>query len=182
MSDWTCSECGTENFGSRKECRGISCYNWRPRNAAPPPAVKRGDWKCSQCGGHQFASRMKCRDCGCPKSKIPKVRSASHSIPAPIRPGDWICSACSTHQFAKNTQCRDCGGSKPVREDSEGNELDDPCIICYERVRNAGLMHVERADTAHMCSCFECAQTLKQNKSKCPMCRQSISSVIKIFR
>lgn len=64
------------------------------------------------------------------------------------------------------------------------------CIICTERDRNAAF-----TKCGHLCMCFECAETFrspptpeqsrrrrgKKTKNLCPICRQQIDSVLKIY-
>ncbi|KAK3095851.1 hypothetical protein FSP39_020003 [Pinctada imbricata] len=58
--------------------------------------------------------------------------------------------------------------------DNEANE----CTVCYERAVNAVLY-----TCGHMCMCYECAIVVKNNKGAlCPICRQHIKDVIKIYR
>lgn len=52
------------------------------------------------------------------------------------------------------------------------------CTVCYERAVNAVLY-----TCGHMCMCFECAIVVKNHKSAlCPICRQEIKDVIKIYK
>lgn len=58
--------------------------------------------------------------------------------------------------------------------DNESNE----CNVCYERSINCVLY-----TCGHMCMCFECAMAVKKDRGAlCPICRQHIKDVIKIFR
>ncbi|KAK3599445.1 hypothetical protein CHS0354_036461 [Potamilus streckersoni] len=58
--------------------------------------------------------------------------------------------------------------------DNEYNE----CNVCYERPVNAVLY-----TCGHLCMCYECAIMVKQERgSLCPICRQEIRDVIKIYR
>lgn len=60
--------------------------------------------------------------------------------------------------------------------DNESNESE--CNVCYERPVNAVLY-----TCGHMCMCFECAQTVRKERSAlCPICRQEIKDVIKIYK
>ena len=58
-----------------------------------------------------------------------------------------------------------------------GNESNE-CNVCYERPVNSVLY-----TCGHMCMCFECAQAVRKEKTAlCPICRQEIKDVIKIYR
>lgn len=50
------------------------------------------------------------------------------------------------------------------------------CVICLEASRNASLIHGE---TAHLCCCLDCAKVLKGKP--CPMCRETVETVLKTF-
>lgn len=75
---------------------------------------------------------------------------------------------------------------QPVSMPATPSSINDPvsdndtneCHVCYERPVNAVLY-----TCGHMCMCFECAQAVKQLKTAlCPICRQEIKDVIKIYR
>lgn len=51
------------------------------------------------------------------------------------------------------------------------------CKVCWERVINCVLY-----TCGHMCLCFECAMTIRSAKGLCPICRQAIVDVIKIYK
>lgn len=72
-----------------------------------------------------------------------------------------------------STPCTPSSINDPIA-DNESNE----CNVCYERPVNAVLY-----TCGHMCMCFECAQAVRQERSAlCPICRQEIKDVIKIYR
>lgn len=62
--------------------------------------------------------------------------------------------------------------------DSGDPEVRDECTVCYERQVNAALY-----TCGHLCMCFECAIQVKQRKGGlCPICRQEIKDVIRIYK
>ena len=76
----------------------------------------------------------------------------------------------------------DVDGDPSAREESlsssgeirENNE----CSICWERVPDCALY-----TCGHMCMCYDCALALKESKdAQCPICRQPIRDIIKIYR
>jgi hypothetical protein len=161
---WICSKCRLDNNYSRIKCRNPRCDGQQPKSSTK--LKRKGDWEC--CGETQFASRNKCRRCNKDKASTePIAKTVS------FRHGDWLCTKCDDHQFASRTQCRKCGTSRPVREDSDGEEI-NPCIICYERERNVAFLH---GDEGHFICCKECAQTCET----CPMCRKPVKKIIKIY-
>ena len=57
--------------------------------------------------------------------------------------------------------------------ENENNE----CTVCYEREVNSVLYKC-----GHVCMCFECAIHVKEKGALCPICRQTIFDVIKIYK
>ena len=58
------------------------------------------------------------------------------------------------------------------------SEERDECTVCYERAVNAALY-----TCGHLCMCYECAIQVKSRKGGlCPICRQEIKDVIKIYK
>jgi len=179
LKSWKCNKCYISNDISERECRGRSCSEWRPRHLIPK---RKGDWEC--CGETQFASRNKCRKCEKDKSDQTRVQKLKEQYMAngwpnnnrivTFRPGDWMCVKCNDHQFADRTQCRKCGSSRPVKEDADGNDIGNPCVICFAKERNVAFIH---DDTGHFVCCKECASKC----DTCPMCRQKIDKTINIY-
>ncbi|XP_043932683.1 protein Mdm4 [Protopterus annectens] len=66
----------------------------------------------------------------------------------------------------------------PAALPESNKELLKPCCVCHRRPRNGNIIH---GKTAHLVTCFFCARMLQKSKSPCPMCRQKINLVIKIF-
>ena len=54
----------------------------------------------------------------------------------------------------------------------------DLCVICLTQPRNASLVH---GRTGHQVCCIGCAEKLKENKKKCPVCRKKIKLIVKNF-
>ena len=63
-------------------------------------------------------------------------------------------------------------------KDSESAFSPDLCVICLTQPRNASLVH---GRTGHQVCCIGCAEKLKENKKKCPVCRRKIKLVVKNF-
>ncbi|XP_067656898.1 protein neuralized-like isoform X1 [Haliotis asinina] len=64
------------------------------------------------------------------------------------------------------------GDNQPVFDDTS------ECTVCYERQVNCVLY-----TCGHMCMCYECAIAVRKDKGGlCPICRQQIKDVIKIYR
>lgn len=82
--------------------------------------------------------------------------------------------ACS---FPDSTQSSEASSSNS----SIGSAATGPetlCQLCLTRNRCAALVH---GRTAHMVSCYPCAKKLENRRKPCPVCRRTISKVIKIF-
>ena len=52
------------------------------------------------------------------------------------------------------------------------------CLICMENPTDATLVH---GDTAHVCCCLGCAQSLRALEQNCPMCRKPIEAVLRLY-
>lgn len=52
------------------------------------------------------------------------------------------------------------------------------CIICFDRVKNASIIH---GCTGHQACCYRCAKKLKRLNKPCPMCRRPIQKIIRNF-
>jgi hypothetical protein len=59
--------------------------------------------------------------------------------------------------------------------DMSGNSEND-CAICMDLIRNSVLRPCN-----HMITCFECSMLLLNRNDNCPVCRNRIEDVIKIF-
>lgn len=65
----------------------------------------------------------------------------------------------------------------PTHDPQADNECNE-CTVCCERAVNS-VMYT----CGHMCMCYECAVAVKEQKGGlCPICRQPIQDVIKIYR
>jgi len=53
------------------------------------------------------------------------------------------------------------------------------CIICDVNPRYMAYIHND--NTSHLLSCYDCAKKLKHNNNGCPICRQSIKSIVKVY-
>lgn len=63
-------------------------------------------------------------------------------------------------------------------ENSASGFTPDLCIICLTQPRNASIVH---GRTGHLVCCIGCAERLKEEKKKCPVCRKKIKLVVKNF-
>ena len=173
--DWDCANCHTVNFKSRTECKQCGSKPGAAVAPAAEAAMRPGDWRCALCDSHNFASRDVCKFCqGAKGGRVEKSGDSGKAKLVLFRKGDWLCPGCEDHQFAANTSCRKCGKSRPAAAGEEGADGSE-CIICFENVKTAGLLH---GDDVHVCCCKECAGVLKQ----CPLCRAPIDRVLNVYQ
>ena len=71
-----------------------------------------------------------------------------------------------------------------VEDDDGEKEIDAQntvtCVICLDAPSNATLVHF-RTQVGHRCCCTRCANELRRQGHDCPLCRQNIDAVIKVF-
>ena len=60
---------------------------------------------------------------------------------------------------------------RPADSDDIGTE----CVICMSEPRDTTLLPCR-----HMCLCHECAQMLRTQTNKCPICRTQVKSLLEI--
>ncbi|MQM17264.1 hypothetical protein Taro_050232 [Colocasia esculenta] len=76
-SDWTCPNCGNNNFSFRTVCNMRKCNTPRPGSQASKlddsksakPKMPEGSWKCEKCNNINYPFRTKCnrQNCGAEK-------------------------------------------------------------------------------------------------------------------
>ncbi|XP_069755350.1 E3 ubiquitin-protein ligase NEURL3-like [Narcine bancroftii] len=62
-------------------------------------------------------------------------------------------------------------------QSSRSLEGEEECIVCFSLQVDSVLYKC-----GHMCTCYGCGQKLLSKKCSCPICRQPIKEIIKIFR
>ena len=62
--------------------------------------------------------------------------------------------------------------------DQHRSALENKCVICLDKPRDASLIH---GHTAHLVCCYECAIIQKATSNSCPVCRRRIQHVVKNF-
>ncbi|KAJ8013984.1 hypothetical protein DPEC_G00035520 [Dallia pectoralis] len=69
--------------------------------------------------------------------------------------------------------------SSPISSTSESSDFpwSDECTICYENVVDTVLYAC-----GHMCLCYTCGLKLKMTNACCPICRRTITDIIKTYR
>lgn len=129
------------------------------------------DWYCKTCNFKIYGHKNKCSKCG--EYRKDGKRS---------RPGDWTCKGCGFLLFADKEKCWKCNMDRhgnyltEKKEEKEGDG--DKCIICVLNEKNAVFLHGE---SGHQVCCFGCASRVKNQDGKCPLCRERIDKVVRIY-
>lgn len=122
------------------------------------------DWICGGCKKVNWARRYKCFLCNNPKTDEQMN-------------DDWKCNKCNDYQFARNVRCRTCHSHKK-HNDRHADVMvvppGDECIVCIAEKRDCIVVHGE---TGHRVMCMTCSTRVV----KCPICRMTITSRIKVF-
>ena len=60
-------------------------------------------------------------------------------------------------------------------EGKQDNEEEDSkeCVVCYTELSNTAVLPCR-----HLCLCAKCAQIVRMQTSKCPICRTSVQTFI----
>jgi len=105
--NWTCKECGNENWPRRTTCN---------RCKAPGP------WTCPACSNKNFQGRDFCnrKRCNQPRPGLQPMMMPGMMMPQPMMspmmmqaggsnpPGSWQCSKCQNINWPKRTTCKKC--------------------------------------------------------------------------
>ena len=62
-----------------------------------------------------------------------------------------------------------------VQHEKEEDMEERLCVICLNKDRDTTVLPCR-----HMCMCHECAQELRKQTSKCPICRNHVESLLHI--
>ncbi|KAL8241686.1 hypothetical protein R6Q59_011988 [Mikania micrantha] len=91
-NDWTCPNCGNNNFSFRTVCNMRKCNTPKPGPQAGKPSnsfksdTPDGSWKCNQCNNINYPFRTKCnrQNCGAEKptdsQKSPSEEAAEENV------------------------------------------------------------------------------------------------------
>lgn len=138
-------------------------------------------WNCVSCNYHNKNTREVCFRC----QTVKQTRN----------PGDWNCLMCDRILSVNLDRCLQCnmtrdGVSIPEYDNNSSNLNEeeitteptmssDPssqlCIICLTNQKNSIFLH---GSTAHQGACYECATRCN---NVCPLCRQRIDRVVKLY-
>ena len=66
-------------------------------------------------------------------------------------------------------------GKRPDAVISAEDAEERLCVICLVNPRDTTVLPCR-----HMCMCYECAQELRKQSSKCPICRNHVESLLHI--
>lgn len=68
-----------------------------------------------------------------------------------------------------------CLQGRPTPVQTAEQEEERLCVICLVNDRDTTVLPCR-----HMCMCHECAQELRKQTSKCPICREHVESLLYI--
>ena len=93
---------------------------------------------------------------------------------------DYVLLQREYRKAKENGQCKNNDEKRDENDDTDKVEFneDDMCVICWEKSRDASIIH---NDTAHIVCCIDCAKLLKRRGDSCPICRKSIDHVVKNY-
>ena len=96
-----------------------------------------------------------------------------------------ICS-CGYQNFPDNQNCRRCGKeflenthpkpTPPRRRMVKKKEIE--CVVCLSQTATHILIH---GTSAHQGFCEGCAETLYHNNEVCPLCREDIEEMVRLY-
>ena len=61
---------------------------------------------------------------------------------------------------------------------SKKEKQDNLCVICHLNPKDSGFYHYE---TVHFSCCYLCALQVMEIDGKCPICREDILEVVKVY-
>ncbi len=161
VGDWNCPQCNGLIFARNNHCRKCNV----DKTGNPVSNKRAGDWNCPQCNGLIFARNNHCRKCNVDKTGNPVSNK---------RAGDWNCPNCAVMIFASKDRCFKCNFQKADLYLT----TDTLCVICQDRPRSATFIH---DDDAHFVTCYPCGLQIFESTRECPLCRKSITHVIKTY-
>eukprot|EP01006_Ploeotia_vitrea_P012884 TRINITY_DN33957_c0_g1_i1.p1 TRINITY_DN33957_c0_g1~~TRINITY_DN33957_c0_g1_i1.p1 ORF type:complete len:277 (-),score=2.94 TRINITY_DN33957_c0_g1_i1:201-995(-) len=105
----------------------------------------------------------------------------AHNAPPPQAAGGWMRSPPQNPSYQSGVAVHRPAHAQPQTQSSAAptsaaQDEGDECCICMTAPKEAVLV-----PCGHICACVECANQL-QRTSRCPICRQSITQVIKGYR
>ena len=80
---------------------------------------------------------------------------------------------CDRSPMSAKGTASESGGSYGGQEDLNGTD----CVICLSEARDTTVLPCR-----HLCLCSRCAEVLRANSRRCPICRQPVSSMLQIDR
>ena len=137
----------------------------------PPPLIPVPSSQSTVPGKH-FSAGTRART----QSHAPRRSLPSTPPPVPVRRS--LGNIRETTTSALPTVVPPVGSSVADETGRTGDGPSNECVVCLERAPDSVLY-----TCGHMCMCHACACDVVQNRGAlCPICRQAIRDVIKIFR
>ena len=96
---------------------------------------------------------------------------------------NWNCKGCNFRIYGHKTECIKCNLDRHgnlIDVSDKVDEVDDDklCIICMMQPKNSIFLH---GTDAHNSCCYACASKIMDTTKNCPICRQKIEKIIKIY-
>lgn len=175
--DWNCPKCNYRIFGRKQYCS--KCNIDRDGDKKPP---RFGDWICNGCGGNIFARKDKCR-CGVTKegSKTmpPYQKKEKRKRKKRDRPTDGQPESKKIKDGYANDFNQSSSTTTTTTTTTEEEREEKICCICLDNPIEMGFLH---GDTIHNVCCGGCAsQIFFGDKKECPLCREPITKLIKVY-
>jgi len=179
---WACPQCNLKNHPMSRQCARcwIERHEWLPhlKRLSSEPAVVLSSItrNLSDLPSLQKSSSLPVA----PTIENPSSSTSSFSLQTVTRipqPASHITSTSTSSQVNhQGTETK--RTERTETKDCESAFSPDLCVICLTQPRNASLVH---GRTGHQVCCIGCAEKLKENKKKCPVCRKKIKLVVKNF-
>lgn len=167
--DWTCKRCNQTIFAKKN-----ICYKCNLDRAGNTTVRRTGDWICTGCNKLIFSSKDKCFKCNVDRNGNTTLKRG--------REGDWTCKGCNHLIFASKDKCTKCNIDRDGNMIDMSDNINDEklCIICTSQPKNAIIVHKD-SDDGHQVCCYGCANKIFLTTNNCPVCRQEIQQIIKVY-
>jgi len=137
----------------------------------PPPLIPVPSSQSTVPSKHTSATTRARTQSHTPRRSLP-------STPPPVPLRRSVGNICETTSSALPTVVPPVDLSVVDETRKTGDAPSNECVVCLERAPDSVLY-----TCGHMCMCYTCARDVVQNRGAlCPICRQAIRDVIKIFR
>lgn len=178
--DWNCPKCGFVIFASKRQCLKCKVY--------------KNDWKCDGCGSFNKQRNTDCFRCKLVRQRL-NTNEIAEVLGGPVQqilprqqvvqqPPNNNAAAAAPPQFDILYYQAARPPPPPVVEEvaapppprSELNPQKE-CCVCMDAEKDAFFL-----PCGHNCVCHSCASVQQATLGKCPVCRQQIQSIGRLFQ